>query len=105
VLKKSVWPYARFTRFITRFIPLLRAYNIFTTVKDSEFLSFKKEQKPLLPAYDILRSLLPVSFPSCDPIRFYAGVWTASKAQLRKERRERNPSYSVLCRFIYPNLN
>jgi hypothetical protein len=47
VLKKSVWPYARFTRFITRFIPLLRACNIFTTVKDSEFLSFEKEQKTL----------------------------------------------------------
>jgi hypothetical protein len=71
----------------------------FTTVKDSEnpcchpttFYNIEGQWKPLPPAYDILHGLLSVSFPCRDPIRLYAGVWTASKAQLRKERRERNP--------------
>jgi hypothetical protein len=56
-------------------------------------------EKPLLPAYDILRGLLPVSFPCREPTTFHPVVWTASKAQLRKERREeeeREPFYAVL---------
>jgi hypothetical protein len=62
----------------------------FTTVKDSE--------NPCCEPTIFYTVDCPL-FPCCDPTIFYAVVWTASKAQLRKERRERNPCrdpYAVL---------
>jgi hypothetical protein len=84
--------------------------------------SVEKECMTLCPFFVLLKkedqALLPVSLPCCEPTTFYtiyypfhslAGILYGCKQSAAQERKKREKplprSYTVLCRFIYPNLS
>ena len=122
----------RRSRFITRFIALLRAYDVlhdllpvsFPCSEPTTFYNSEGQWKPLLPAYNILQQWRTVKTLVASLQHFtqfiarfipllgsYTGLrWCVdckqSAAQERKKREKPLPrSYTVLCRFIYPNLS